>query len=860
MSRKFTCDLARWFTKGTIINKNTSSPTDVIFADLIEGKSRTPVSIKLWMDIGKINPKIKRKLWKYVKEIYGLQYELKVYKDIITKIVKHSPNFVKYVGSAECPLDRVQQYFGPQILRTIHILYEEIYDFKENDYKHTSMDLLVTEKAGSEKNVDNVRALIDVWYRLNENDQQMVMFQIVYAIAVMQKYRLIHNDLHAGNILVVTYKNKKTRFFEYRGKIYNVVTKYIPLLFDWDRSYCEFLGQNRILDGDPCLNWGTCNRFTPKFDLYVLCCTLGFQGDIPKLYNNYVSHYMETKEEIPLSPEEQKRLLEQPTYADEFKYKLSSRQLEYIFGDNAETLSKFRGAVSTTVTLEPHDNTIRIFAGWDCRPSTILPSQPSPEDLLRTKFNDLLVPSVPRGRRLYTFPKHVEYKAKLYIDPYINTRRKIAGKPQRILATFMYMDPQEYSVMKNLEMNSVIGEDYVITDGVRNKYINIIFKMCIHHKNKMVLFLAITLFDVYLYNHYTANPLEIHNICLACIIRALDYYNMCENNLDEFLTMYIKETDEKETENMDIGLVNDRVESVKHFFQKRYCPTPLSFFDVFNAKLSDFRKMSQQTFITNLITLSLSKKYSMIKPSSTAIGIMVSKGSWNDVLAKMTKYQPAKLPQIEYVPPAYINPNYMDDQKYITPVIRRIVVDWLVETSSKYSLHLKTFLQAIHIVDSYLSQETVEKKNIQLLGITALLISSILNNDNDKFSVDNAVYICDGAYSRKHVENMQSKINNVLGKSISQYDNPLNYMNYKTGVMTYLLNVSACMYNMLKYSPREIGMAVNEIYKEYPRGTVHLEASKELLQTLRKNKRNYKGVNRVFPDMITMFDNIHIGK
>jgi hypothetical protein len=502
----------------------------------------------------------------------------------------------------------------------------------------------------------------------------MVMFQIVYAIAVMQKYRLIHNDLHAANILVVTYKNKKSRFFEYRGKIYNVVTKYIPLLFDWDRAYCEFLGQNRILDGDPCLNWGTCNRFTPKFDLYVLCCTLGFQGNIPSLYNNVVAQQMQKKEDIPISPDEQKRLLEQPTYVDEFKYKLSSKQLEYIFGDNAETLSKFRGAVSTTVTLDPRDNTIRIFAGWDCRPSTILPSQPSPEDLLRTKFNNLIVPSVPRGRRLYTFPKHVEYKAKLYIDPYINTRRKIAGKPQRILATFMYMFPQEYRVMKNLEMNSVVGEDYAITDDVRNKYINIIFKMCVHHKNKFALFLAITLFDVYLYNHYTTNTLEMHNICLACIQMALQYYEI-DRNLDYSLTLYMRETDAKETENMDIGLVNDRIESVKHFFEKRYCPTPLSFFDVFNAKLSDFRKMSQETFINDLVALSLSKKYSMTKPSSTTIGIMVSKGSWNDVLAKMAKYQPAHLPQIEYVPPAYVNPNYMDDQKYINSNMRRILVD-----------------------------------------------------------------------------------------------------------------------------------------------------------------------------------------
>lgn len=66
----------------------------------------------------------------------------------------------------------------------------------------------------------------------------------------------------------------------------------------------------------------------------------------------------------------------------------------------------------------------------------------------------------------------------------------------------------------------------------------------------------------------------------------------------------------------------------------------------------------------------------------------------------------------------------MDQQTELTCDMRAVLVDWLVEVQESFELNHETLYSAVRLVDLYLSRTTVSKENLQLVGTTAMLISS----------------------------------------------------------------------------------------------------------------------------------------
>ena len=66
---------------------------------------------------------------------------------------------------------------------------------------------------------------------------------------------------------------------------------------------------------------------------------------------------------------------------------------------------------------------------------------------------------------------------------------------------------------------------------------------------------------------------------------------------------------------------------------------------------------------------------------------------------------------------------YMERQKDINQRMRSILVDWLVEVHHKFKLETITLWLCINIMDRYLELEEVKRSELQLVGVTALLIA-----------------------------------------------------------------------------------------------------------------------------------------
>ncbi|KAF5728174.1 putative cyclin-B3-1 [Tripterygium wilfordii] len=68
--------------------------------------------------------------------------------------------------------------------------------------------------------------------------------------------------------------------------------------------------------------------------------------------------------------------------------------------------------------------------------------------------------------------------------------------------------------------------------------------------------------------------------------------------------------------------------------------------------------------------------------------------------------------------------NYMSIQTDITPPMRGILVNWLVEVHLKFDLMAETLYLMVTILDQYLSQVKIRKSELQLVGLAALLLAS----------------------------------------------------------------------------------------------------------------------------------------
>ncbi|XP_010033607.2 cyclin-B1-5 isoform X3 [Eucalyptus grandis] len=68
--------------------------------------------------------------------------------------------------------------------------------------------------------------------------------------------------------------------------------------------------------------------------------------------------------------------------------------------------------------------------------------------------------------------------------------------------------------------------------------------------------------------------------------------------------------------------------------------------------------------------------------------------------------------------------NYMSIQTDITPKMRAILINWLIEVHFKFDLMHETLYLMVTLLDRYLSQVSIQKKEMQLVGLTALLLSS----------------------------------------------------------------------------------------------------------------------------------------
>ncbi|XP_078182642.1 cyclin-B2-1-like [Carex rostrata] len=108
----------------------------------------------------------------------------------------------------------------------------------------------------------------------------------------------------------------------------------------------------------------------------------------------------------------------------------------------------------------------------------------------------------------------------------------------------------------------------------------------------------------------------------------------------------------------------------------------------------------------------------------------------------------------------------MAKQPDINDWMRAIVIDWLIEVHYKFELMDETLYLTVNIIDRFLERKNVQRKKLQLVGVTAMLLACKYEEVSVPV-VEDLVQISDHAYTRQEILNMEWLIVKTLQFNMS---------------------------------------------------------------------------------------------
>jgi len=326
------CDIDRCIVNVKGKPSDSDSPTDIWILSfkntLYNGIPLETAAIKLFVNLDSINEKAddEETYIKMFDALSGLNYEMKVYKEIINPLLDFSicPNFVRcFVTQEGCTYENIFNFLkdnttygttnilGGYSNDEFHLDDDEVknilnYNIKKcllnfctsrktiNTKLETSgaispPNLLITYNMILNENMDlpNVRKY-DSWFtnKLSEKDLWETTFQIVAACYAMSLSKMVHNDLHLNNIFVKDLGEEVSSIYVVNGEFYVISSRWKIFFYDFDRSYVERLRDNPFINNDLCLRHSQCNIYIENKDVFKVLCHI---VDKVKTENKFIS-------------------------------------------------------------------------------------------------------------------------------------------------------------------------------------------------------------------------------------------------------------------------------------------------------------------------------------------------------------------------------------------------------------------------------------------------------------------------------------------------------------------------------------------------------------------------------------------
>ncbi|CAI4222299.1 unnamed protein product [Auanema sp. JU1783] len=160
-------------------------------------------------------------------------------------------------------------------------------------------------------------------------------------------------------------------------------------------------------------------------------------------------------------------------------------------------------------------------------------------------------------------------------------------------------------------------------------------------------------------------------------------------------------------------------------------------------------------------------------------------------------------------------PNFISKQPEISQEMRYILIDWLSEVATEYSLHQETLHLASSLVDRTLSRFKVEKQRLQLVGATAMMIAAKYEEIYPP-QLKDFVYLTEDCFTGRQFLMMERAILNELKFDVcaptaqwfgARFASIQNADKTTTHAMQYLLDLSLLDATFVSFRPSYIAAA-----------------------------------------------------
>lgn len=172
------------------------------------------------------------------------------------------------------------------------------------------------------------------------------------------------------------------------------------------------------------------------------------------------------------------------------------------------------------------------------------------------------------------------------------------------------------------------------------------------------------------------------------------------------------------------------------------------------------------------------------------------------------------------------NPRYMEDQSDINSKMRAVLNDWLF-TVTRHIIRKdkgdmvdesEVYFSTVSLLDRFLSVQEVKKTDLQLVGVSCLLIA--FKYDHDEYEYKNIlrdlIYVSDNAFTKNNIIDMEWKILTAL--DFKTYTAPTSYKFYtfiqflleedKSSPLSclalYFISLTSLDYTFIRYKPSVI--------------------------------------------------------
>lgn len=165
----------------------------------------------------------------------------------------------------------------------------------------------------------------------------------------------------------------------------------------------------------------------------------------------------------------------------------------------------------------------------------------------------------------------------------------------------------------------------------------------------------------------------------------------------------------------------------------------------------------------------------------------------------------------------YMTPSDCNAKPEISPRMRSILIDWLIQVHNRFGLLQETLFLCVGILDRYLQQKIKEigRKKLQLVGITAMWIAAKYEEIYAP-EVNDFVYITDNAYASSELRKMELDILKTLNCNLGR-PLALHFLrrNSKAGevdsvqhaLAKFFMEVTLQEYSMVHLAPSHIAAA-----------------------------------------------------